>query len=171
MNNVNIALLVITLLYYNDVECTTCTLEESTSTWPECTQEGVDWSGDVLLDGLRFSKQACAEWCETMGSRCAGWVYKDIGTWCHLKYIKGRGRNMNSPLTTEDITKIEADCKVNPPTTTAAPSSSNNASSDNATSSSASTTTASSNASDTSASSGTNLCDYSANETWYISPS
>lgn len=165
MNNVDIALLVVTLLHYSNVECTTCTLEAPDSTWPGCSQKGVDWSGDDLLNGLRFSKETCAEWCESMGSRCAGWVYKDKGTWCHLKYIKGKERNLNSPLTTDDITKIEADCKVNPPTTTAAPSSSTAASSDNTTTSSAPTAT---NATDSSTSSGSNVCDYSANDTWYI---
>ena len=71
--------------------------------------------------------------------------------------MMGLERNKDNPLTTEDITKVEADCKKNPPTTTVAPTSAG-ASGDNATSSS--------NATDSSASSSSNGCDYSSNTTW-----
>ena len=86
MKIVNILFLVFSLTYPYAVKSYTC--PESTNNWNTCTQTGVDWSGDDLLNGLRFSKEACAEWCESMCSRCVGWVYKDKGTWCHLKYIQ-----------------------------------------------------------------------------------
>ena len=135
----------------------------STSTWPDCYKQGVDWTGDDLLDGLRFSKEACAEWCESMSTRCVGWVYKDKGSWCHLKYIKGMERNLNNPLTSEEIKKVEEDCKKNPPSAPAAPSSSGN-SADASTNATSSNDTSSSSSG---ASTGTTLCDYSANDTWY----
>ena len=139
------------------------TLTFSSSSWPDCIKPGVDWTGDDLLNGLRFSKEACAEWCESNGARCVGWVYKEKGSWCHLKYIKGRERNINNPLTTDEIKEVEEDCKKNPPTAPAAPSSSSPSSSSsggNATSTNA-TSAGSSNTS-----TATNACDYSANDTW-----
>ena len=147
-----------------------CTLESTASTWPDCFQQGVDWTGDDLLDGLRFSREACAEWCATKSSKCAGWVYKERGTWCHLKYIKGAERNLNSPLTEDDVKQIEADCKKNPPTTTAATTSAAASGSDNATSSGAGASAdgSTNNSTDSSTSTASNLCDYTANETWYM---
>ena len=158
MANVELVALVVVLCKLSMVAATTCTLDAS-STWPDCFQQGVDWTGDDLLSGLRASREACAEWCASHSSRCAGWVYKEIGSWCHLKYMMGLERNKDNPLTTEDIGKVEADCKKNPPTTTVAPTSAG-ASGDNATSST------SSNATDSGASSSSNSCDYSSNATW-----
>ena len=140
----------------------TCTLEPSNNNWPACVKQGVDWTGDDLLDGLRFSKEACAEWCESNGARCVGWVYKDKGSWCHLKYIKGRERNMNNPLTTEEIKEVEEDCKKNPPAAPAASSSSSSSSSSSTNSTSSNSTSSSS----SSTSTATSPCDYSANDTW-----
>ena len=158
MANSKVVALVVVLCNLSLVAATTCTLDAS-STWPKCFQQGVDWTGDDLLSGLRFSREACAEWCASHSSRCAGWVYKEIGSWCHLKYMMGLERNKDSPLTTEDIANVEADCKKNPPTTTVASTSAGaSASGDNATSSS--------NATDSSASSTSNSCDYSSNTTW-----
>ena len=154
---------VIIFLILKDIILTFSTTSASTPTWPDCFQQGVDWTGDDLLDGLRFSREACAEWCESNGARCVGWVYKDKGSWCHLKYIKGRERNMANPLTTDEIKEVEEDCKKNPPSASASSSSSSLSSS--STSSNA-TSTNSTSSSSSSSSTATNACDYSANDTW-----
>ena len=38
------------------------------STWPDCVEDGKDFMGDDLLAGLRFSREDCAEWCNSLNS-------------------------------------------------------------------------------------------------------
>ena len=96
------------------------------STWPDCIEDGKDFTGDDLKAGLRFSNEECARWCDNMKTRCNRWVYKEKGTWCHLKYIAGEERNHTNPLTYEDKAKIAASPSAK--TTTVAPATNNNSS-------------------------------------------
>ena len=115
------------------------------STWPDCVEDGKDFMGDDLLAGLRFSREDCAEWCNSLNSRCDRWVYKEIGTQCHLKYIAGEERNLTNPLTPQDRERIAALTPQSDKVTTAMPANANSsaATGANATESGNATTTAS----------------------------
>ena len=39
------------------------------ATWPSCYEIGVDFDGDDVISGLRFSEDECANWCTKVGSR------------------------------------------------------------------------------------------------------
>ena len=32
--------------------------------WPDCISEGIDYTGDNVISGLRFSNEECALWCQ-----------------------------------------------------------------------------------------------------------
>ena len=95
------------------------------SSWPDCVIDGRDFMGDDLLSGLRFSSEDCAEWCKSLKSRCDRWVYKEMGTKCHLKYIAGEERNWTNPLTIQDKERIAAVASQSGEVTTAMSANSN----------------------------------------------
>ena len=35
--------------------------------WPDCISEGIDYTGDNVISGLRFSNEECALWCQRVG--------------------------------------------------------------------------------------------------------
>ena len=35
--------------------------------WPSCIVAGIDYTGDNIISGLRFSNEECALWCQRVG--------------------------------------------------------------------------------------------------------
>lgn len=69
--------------------------------WPDCVVDHIDYTGDDIIKGLRFSTEECALWCKKI-SLCERWVYVEKGPACHVKAYHGNPRNISNPLTKED---------------------------------------------------------------------
>ena len=59
----------------------------------------------MLVIMLHFFSEDCAKWCAEVGGapKCKKWVFKEVGTICHLKYTLGDVRDDANPLTPEDL--------------------------------------------------------------------
>ena len=56
--------------------------------WPDCISEGIDYTGDNVISGLRFSNEECALWCQRVeyflfykGSPTNGISFNVVSTW------------------------------------------------------------------------------------------
>ena len=78
--------------------------------WPNCTETGVDYTGDDVVAGHRFNMERCAEWCDDVNGGapglCVRWVYKETGQQCHVKNTEGQRRNASDPLTDADRAEL-----------------------------------------------------------------
>ena len=93
-------LLTIFLTFFSSVMC-------SGAGWPDCKTVGEDYTGFDYRAGLRFSAEDCAKWCAQAGPKCKRWVFKEVGTMCHLKYTEGNKRDAENPLTPEDLIQFQ----------------------------------------------------------------
>ena len=39
------------------------------ASWDNCITDGVDYTGDNVIAGLRFSSEECAIWCSKIGTK------------------------------------------------------------------------------------------------------
>ena len=71
----------------------------------QCTVVKKRKQKQMLVIMLHFFSEDCAKWCAEVGGapKCKKWVFKEVGTICHLKYTLGDVRDDASPLTPEDL--------------------------------------------------------------------
>ena len=80
--------------------------------WPGCKTVGEDYTGFDYRAGLRFSAEDCAKWCAQVGPKCKRWVFKEVGTMCHLKYTERDKRDTENPLTPEDLEQFKTEASA-----------------------------------------------------------